>query len=160
MSTAADFIRQQLASTGWAPIHYDIAGIIDPATSRDHQSFTAFQNTPSALIRSFPRTRLYKAQVPDFGEVLVLARNEQFLAERMAWLGFPASSVTAVKVDRAPIPEAKPARAIPKADEAMERLRALANQRMPEHDCTLRREIQAAKAALEPSRTAEPAVSP
>ena len=116
------------------------------------------ENTPSALLRTFPRTWLYQAQVPDFGEVLVLARNEQFLIERMGWLGFPASSVAAVKVDRAPGPEAKPAK--PKVDEAMERLRTLANQRMPEHDCTLRREIQAARVALESSRTVEPAVSP
>ncbi len=161
MTTAADFIRQQLASTGWAPVHYDVAKIIDPATSRDHQSFTAFQNTPSALIRSFPRTMLYKAQVPDFGEVLVLARNEQFLPERMAWLGFPASSVTAVKADRAPIPEAKPAPVIPKVDEGMERLRALAGQEPPAHACALRSEILAARAALERlGVVAEPAESP
>ncbi len=149
MTTATEFIRQQLASTGWAPIHYDIACIIDPATSRDHQSFTAFQNTPSALVRSFPRTRLYKAQVPDFGDVLVLACNEQFLAERMAWLGFPAASVVAVKVDRAMIPEAKPAPGIPKADDKLMRLRITANQELPAHQCTNRTEILAARAELE-----------
>ncbi len=161
MTTAADFIRQQLASTGWAPIHYDIACIIDPATVRDHASFTAFQNTPSVLVRTFPRTRLYKAQVPDFGEVLVLACNEQFLAERMAWLGFPAASVVAVKVDRAPIPEAKPAPGIPKADDKLMRLHLVANQEMPAHACTLRTEILAAKMELESMGIAvDSAISP
>lgn len=161
MSTAADFIRQQLASTGWAPIHSGVANIIDPATSRDHQSFTAWNNTPSVLVRTFPGTRLYQAQIPDFGAVLVLARNEQFLAERMAWLGFPAASIEAVKVDRGPIRVEKPAPAIPKADEAMERLRNLANQDLPIHACTLRSEILAARAELERMGiVAEPAISP
>lgn len=162
MSTAADFIRQQLASAGWAPVNYDIATIIDPATSRDHQSFTAWQNTPSVLMRSFPRTGLYMARVFDFGDVLVLVRDAQFLAERMAWLGFPAASVEAVKVDRLPNPAETPIPARPKADEAMERRLALANQRMPEHDCVLRREILAARVELDERRgiAAEAAVSP
>lgn len=161
MTTAIDFIRQQLASTGWAPIHHEIASIIDPATSRDHQSFNAFQNTPSALLRTFPRTRLYQAQVPDFGEVLVLARDEQFLAERMAWLGFPAASVEAVKVDRAPIYVEKPAPAKPKPDDKLLHLRMVANQELPAHKCTLRAEILAARVELESRGIAlEPAVSP
>lgn len=149
MTTAADFIRQQLASTGWAPINQEIAGIIDPATGRDHQSFTAFQNTPTALVRTFQRTRLYKAQVPGFGAVLVLARDDNFLAERMAWLGFPAASLEAVKVDRATNQGEKPVPRKPRVDEAAERLRALAGQEPPAHDCTLRREILAARLELE-----------
>lgn len=159
--TAVAFVRQQLATTGWAPINYDIANIIDPAISRDHASFTAWKNTPSALIRLFPRTRLHKAQVPDFGEVLVLARNEQFLAERMAWLGFPAASIEPVKVDIAQSPKAKPVPAIPRGEETMQRLRALAEQELPTHACALRSDILAARADLERLGIAvEPEVSP
>lgn len=148
---ATDFIRRQLGTTGWAPINLEAAQILCPEVGRDHQTFTACQRSPDGLPRAFPGAALYSAQVPGIGEILVLSRGSSFLAERMDWLGLPASSVVdlmpAVRPSgpRVPAPRSVSAQ---RPDQRLDRLRQLADEEPPAHDCERRREILAARMEL------------
>lgn len=155
MTTVSGFIRQQLASTGWAPIHFDAAQLLCPDVAREHAAFAASQRAPESLPLAFPGAALYRAQVHGIGEMLVLSRSPQFLVDRMGWLGLPAVSVVEILPARvkyaAPAPTDHDFRAAlkAKADERLERLCALAEADIPAHDCARRREILAARAELE-----------
>lgn len=155
MTTVTGFIRQQLASTGWAPIHFDAAQLLCPEVAREHVAFAASQRAPESLPQAFPGAALYRAQVQGIGEIMVLSRSPQFLAERMGWLGLPAVSVAEILPARVKYAASAPtghdfrAALKAKADERLERLRALADADIPAHDCARRREILAARAELE-----------
>lgn len=150
---ASDFITQQLASTGWAPINSEAAQMLCPEVARDFQTFNAWLHSPDTLPRAFPGAALYKARVPGLGDLLVLSRSAVFLAERLTWLGFPATAVelmlpavrssamgAALQRRRAP--------AAPKPNERLERLHKLAAEEPPPHDCAKRRDILAARLEL------------
>jgi len=156
MTTAITFVRQQLASAGWAPISHETAMLLCPEVARDHQTFTTWQNTPEVLPRTFPGAAVYRAQVHGHGEMLVLSRSPQFLAERMGWLGLPAVSMVEIQPARAKAEGQARAvsdigAALNKAREGerLSRLRALADEETPAHDCDRRRQILAARAEIE-----------
>lgn len=151
--TANDFVRQQLATTGWAPIHLEAAQMLRPEVARDFKTFEAWQRSPAGLPRAFPGAALLKARVPGFGDMLVLSRSTVFLAERMDWLGFPASAVELVlpavrPSTMAAAEQSRRAPAAPKPNDRLERLRELAEQDPPAHDCSRRRDILAARLEL------------
>lgn len=150
MTTARDFVTRQLGTAGWAPIHAEAAKFLDSDTANEWRTFQAWQNTPSVLPRQFPGAVLYKAKISGFGEVLILSRSDNFLVERMGWLGLAASSVVAEKVD---VPRTTPPAPVVEKPTPQQirlgKLRALANQELPPHDCDLRREVLAARAELE-----------
>lgn len=88
-----DFITQQLAATGWAPIDHEMAKLLCPDVGSAFRDFAVDQRNPESLVKVFPGTRLYQAQVEGFGTVTVLARSALFLAERIQFLGFMATEV-------------------------------------------------------------------
>ena len=92
--TAAEFIRQQLSTTGWAPVNYELALFLCPGVVNAHRDFAVDARNPENLLRVFPGTRLYQAKVEGVGAVPVLSRSALILAERMQFLGFAVSSVT------------------------------------------------------------------
>lgn len=150
---ASDFITRQLAAAGWAPIHTEAAQMLRPEVARDFQTFNAWQRSPAGLPRAFPGAALYKARVPGFGDMLVLSRSAVFLAERMDWLGFPATAVELMlpAVRPSAMAAAVPSRraaAAPKPDDRLDRLREIAGHEPPAHDCQRRREILAARLEL------------
>lgn len=84
---AKDFINQQLAANGWAPIHADLAALLCPYTKNAWRDFDACLNTPAALTQNFARTRLCRARIEGFGDdVLILYRGDLALAERIGFL--------------------------------------------------------------------------
>lgn len=151
---AKRFIEEQLRSTGWAPIHYDLAKLLAPDTANASRDFAAYLYSPATLLRIFPRTALCRASVQGFGDVVILYRSPVALAERIGLIVggevklirdaelealTPAAAVSATK-----LPSPRPI----KKDETPERI-ALARQEPPSHDCTTRREILAARAELD-----------
>lgn len=147
------FIQQQLASTGWAPINADFAEFLTPDARRARGDLEAGARMPETLLRQFERTALCRARVGAFGDVLILYRSPANLAERISYLsGYRVALIedAALADLKAPIkavhPKA-PSRAAPKED-VEARLRNLAAQEPPAHECALRREILAARAAL------------
>jgi hypothetical protein len=98
-TTVIDYAEQQLASTGWAAIHLDIAMRLRPSLwgnigANALHSFGNKQSRADRLLIRFPGARLFQATVDGYGAVKVLARHEQFLAERMSWvLGADVSDV-------------------------------------------------------------------
>lgn len=147
---AKDFITRQLATVGWAPIHPEIVKMLCP-DCHDAWSLNAWLSTPGSLPRSFPGTSLYRAKVPGLGDVLVLSRSEMFLVERMDWLGLPATSVEEIAPAANPYATRKPepeAIQKPRPDLRIERIRRLAAEDPPAHECEHRRAILAAREEL------------
>ena len=162
-ATVIEYVEAQLAATGWAAVNLNVAMRLRPAlwggigTNALHD-FGQARHGAESLLAHFPGARLYEAKVEGIGRVKVLARHPQFLAERMAWiLGLEVSEV--VEIDaRPPLPTE--ARREPKTDDKLMRLRITAAQELPAHDCTLRRDVLAARAELEGRGIAvEPAAS-
>lgn len=150
---AKQFITQQLATAGWAPIHPGVAKLIDPDAGNVNaqRDLAIDQQQPGHLLRVFPRTALCMAKVEGFGAVVILYRSALVLAERIAFL----TGGEVELIEDASLPKmAAPVRVVemfkrPAADERLERLKALAGQDPPAHDCALRRDILAAQAELE-----------
>lgn len=146
MTTAVDFVRQQLNSAGWAPLHQKAAALIC-ADVTDHLSFTAWMHSPGVAAKLF-RCPVYLANVSELGEVLVVSRSSQFLAERMGWLGLPATAVRVLGSTGKPSATDVVRKEVSPVGDRMDRvkqLRDLAGQNPPSHDCDLRREILAAR---------------
>lgn len=91
---AREFFERQLGTAGWAPVHHEAAMFLCSGVKNLHREFAVDQRNPQALRRFFPGTRIYWAQAAGFGVVPVLSRSPQFLAERMAWLGFEVAAVS------------------------------------------------------------------
>lgn len=152
MTTVTEYTEQQLATTGWCAINLNVAMRLRPGlwggigTNALHD-FGQSRHSAEALLAHFPGARLYQANIESIGCVKVLARHPQFLAERMAWiLGLEVSDVQEIDV-RPLIP--KEVRHKPKTDDKLLRLRMVAAQDLPAHQCTNRTEILAARAELE-----------
>lgn len=98
-TTVIDYTEQQLAAAGWAAIHINIGmrlrpGIWDGDGLSARNAFGKSHNREEYLLVKFPGALLYQAEVEGLGPVKVLARNAQFLAERMSWvLGLEVSDV-------------------------------------------------------------------
>lgn len=163
MSTVIEYAEQQLAATGWAAIHLNVAMRLRPSlwggigTNALHD-FGQVRHSAESLLAHFAGARLYQANVESIGWVKVLARHPQFIAERMAWvLGLDVSDVQEIDA-RPPLPTA--ARREPKTDDKLIRLRMVAAQELPAHQCSNRSDILAARAELERlGIVVEPAVS-
>jgi hypothetical protein len=151
---AKDFITRQLATTGWAPIHPDVARLIDPDAGNVNaqRDLAIDQQQPGHLLRIFPRTTYCMAQIEGFGRVPILYRSPLVLAERISFL--TGGEVKLIE-DDATLPKvAEPVRVVemvkrPHVDERQERLKALAAQEPPAHECPLRTDILQARAELE-----------
>lgn len=150
---AKSFITQQLSASGWAPIHPDVAKLIDPdaGNTNTQRDLAIDLQQPAHLLRIFPRTALCKAKVEGFGDVLILYRSPLVLAERIAFL--TGGHVELIEDDTLPT-MAEPVRVVemlkrPCVNERLERIKALAEKDLPAHDCALRRDILAAQAELE-----------
>lgn len=150
---AKDFITRQLATTGWAPIHPDVARLIDPdaGNANVQRDLSADQRQPGHLLRVFPRTALCMVKVEGFGRVPILYRSPLVLAERIAFL----TGGEVELIEDASLPKmAAPVRVVemfkrPAADERQERLKELAGQELPAHECSMRTDILKARAELE-----------
>lgn len=94
MTTAREFIHRQLGTAGWAPINHEMAVLLCREVVNEHRAFAVDQHAPENLLRAFPGTRLYQAQVDGIGVVFVLSRSSLILAERMQFLGFAVTKVT------------------------------------------------------------------
>lgn len=156
-TTVIEYTEQQLAATGWAAMSLKVAKRLRPSLA-DNFGARSLHDFVELLVGRFPGVHLYQAQIETVGQVKVLARHPQFLAERMAWiLGLDVSDV--VEIDARPPVQVAERHEI-KADDKLVRVRLVAAQVPPAHDCTLRRDILAARAELE-SRgiAAEPAAA-
>lgn len=83
---AKRFIEEQLRSTGWAPVHHQLALMLCPDVARAWHDFAAYLNSPASLLRQFERTALCRAKVDGFETVLILYRDSTVLAERIRFL--------------------------------------------------------------------------
>lgn len=151
---AKQFITNQLASTGWAPIHADLAKMLNPETVNADRDFAAYLYTPSAVLRQFPRTALCRAKIDGFGNVVVLYRNPLALADRIGLVtGGEVELIDDAELEAMTAPADVHATRLPKPRPAPKdrtpELIALARQVPPAHDCTNRREILAARVALD-----------
>ncbi len=150
---AKEFITRQLATTGWAPICPTVARLIDPdaGNANVQRDLSADQRQPGHLLRIFPRTALCMAKVEGFGRVPILYRSPLVLAERIAFL----TGGEVELIEDASLPKvAEPVRVVemvkrPHVDERQERLKALAAQEPPVHECPLRTDILQARAEIE-----------
>lgn len=150
---AKDFITRQLATTGWAPIHPDVAKLIDPdaGNANTQRDLAIDQRHPEHLLRIFPRTTFCMAQIEGFGRVPILFRSPLVLAERISFL----TGGEVELIEDATLPKvAEPVRVVemfkrPHVDERQERLKVLAAQELPAHECPLRTDILQARAELE-----------
>lgn len=144
---AANFIRRQLGTAGWAPINFALAKRLCSNLGTEHLTFNAWAKSPQTLPRMFNGAFPVMVRVEGFGDVLVRAHSAVHLIERMSWLGVIAANV---KGFEAPDADTKaPSKAAPAPIDSNVKDRKLAEQEPPAHDCALRREILAARAKLE-----------
>lgn len=147
------FITRQLATTGWAPICPNVAKLIDPdaGNANVQRDLTIDQRQSEFLLRQFPRTAICRVRIEGFGAVLVLYRDPTVLAERIRFL----TGGQVELIEDATLPQiAEPIRIVemikrPHVDERLERIKAMAAQELPAHDCSLRTDILKARAELE-----------
>lgn len=83
---AKEFIHRQLGTTGWAPIHHQLAVFLCPEVINEHRDFMADQRNPEALLRVFTKTSLCHANIDGFGNVPILYRSPLILADRISLL--------------------------------------------------------------------------
>ncbi len=158
------FLTRQLATTGWAPIHPAVAKLIDPEAGNvnTQRDLAIDQQQPGNLLRVFPRTALCMAKIEGFGRVPILYRSPLVLAERIAFL----TGGEVELIEDATLPKvAEPVRLVEiikpsRIDERLERLKAVAAQDLPSHECSLRTDILKARTetgwkepVAEPERT-------
>lgn len=99
-TTVVEYVEQQLAATGWAAVHLDVAMRLRPLLwggigANALHDFGQSRHSAEALQPRFSGAALYLADVEGIGTVKVLARHDQLLAERMSWvLGLPVLGVT------------------------------------------------------------------
>jgi hypothetical protein len=151
---AKQFITNQLASTGWAPIHAGLAKMLAPDTANASRDFAAFLYTPASLLRIFHRTALTRASVPGFGEVVILYRSPVALADRIGLIvGGEVELIRDAELEAltpaAVVPAAKLPKPVPKREDTTAARIALARQEPLGHDCDSRREILKARAELD-----------
>lgn len=147
------FIIRQLATTGWAPIHPGIAKLIDPDAYDGNlgRDLAIDQRQPEQLLRFFPRTAICQARIEGFGIVPILYRDPTVLAERIRFL----TGGQVELIGDAALPTIiEPIRIVemvkrPHVDERLKRIKALAAQELPAHECSLRTDILKARAELE-----------
>lgn len=99
ITTVIESTEQQLAATGWAAINLKIAKRLRPSLAGNFGA-KDLNDFAELLAGRFPGVRLYQAQIESIGQVKVLARHPQFLAERMSWvLGFEVSDVVEIPTE-------------------------------------------------------------
>lgn len=157
--TVIEYAEQQLAATGWAAINLKVAQRLRPTLAVNFGA-KDLADFAELLAGRFPGVQTYHAQIKSIGSIKVLARYPQFLAERMTWIiGLDVSDVMEIDAQQS-VPVA--GRSVSKNDDAsLARLRTVAAQELPVHDCDHRRAILGAMADLERlGVNADPAVSP
>jgi hypothetical protein len=147
MSKTKLYATQCLAASGFAMMGAVVAYRLRPDLWASGQE-CAFDFKPGTRVEDIARML---AIIPGVGNIPVLARSTDQLAQRIEWVtGFKVE-----KIEDEPVATAAPTQAPVnlesqrRAAEKLERLRELANQRMPEHDCARRKEILAARIELE-----------
>ncbi len=148
---AIQFVQMRLGMVGWAPVHAEVAKLIEPDTETFWRDFHAFSNSPEMLIARFPGTLLRRVRTEAFGDVLIVTRSLDSLEQRIAWvLGGNVVIVPDEALAQAKPPVLRaPAKPVQKRDDGTARLLAIARREPPEHNCHARREILAARTKLD-----------
>jgi hypothetical protein len=151
MSNVSTYAIQQLAATGFAIINHVAAMTLRPdlwpnAGMVCRGEFGQARNQANRL--NIQGAKVFMASIEGIGQVDILARCPDDLAQRV-WL------ILGVPVEMLPtLTDPLPTPAVPAVDrgnknlERMEKLRGLAAQELPGHDCSLKRGILAARAEL------------
>ncbi len=148
---AIEFIRRQLASCGWAPVHAELAAMLEPGVRVFWRDLEAHGHSPQMLLHHFPGVMLRRVRTEAFGDVLIVTRSLDSLEQRIAWvLGGNVVIVPDEALAQAKPPVLRaPAKLVPKKRDDTERLLAIARREPPEHNCHERREILAARTKLD-----------
>ena len=146
-SKVARYLTESLAASGCAVVNSQIAYRHRPDTWATPTNCGGdFSFTPTKLSQIIQRlgAALYDVDFADGTSAPVAARSTHMLAERIEWL--TGRAVLAIRPYMALSPVANATRSMtPRQQERMERLKQLAAQEPPAHDCALRREILAAR---------------
>jgi hypothetical protein len=154
MTAVTDYCTLQLAATGFAIVNARAAMRIRPdlwpnANMVCAVEFGQHQHQAPALVSRFPGATLYTAEIGELGRVPVLAYSADELARRIVWAtGYRVQALEPY----APPQETTVApihAGIARHQVRMDKLRQLAAQEPPSHDCEARRDILAARAELE-----------
>lgn len=154
MTAVTDYCTLQLAATGFAIVNARAAMRIRPdlwpnAGMVCAIEFGQHQHQAPALMSRFPGATLYTAEIGELGRVPVLAYSADELARRIGWgTGYRVQALEPY----APPQESTVAplnAGIARHQARMDKLRHLAAQVPPSHDCEARRDILAARAELE-----------
>lgn len=153
MASPHNYLVQALGATGFCVLDTRIAFELRPDLFASQQEALATLREPNPPIRGVHRVT---AEISGFGKVLVLTRSMDRLAERISWV----TGREVVSVGMAPPrpkAEATPTAATTAGAEARQRrekLRALAAEDLPAHECVRRKEILDARAEIEGDRHA------
>lgn len=154
MSTVTDYCTLQLAATGFALVNARAAMRIRPdlwphAGMVCAVEFGQHQHQAPALVSRFPGAMLYTAEIGELGRVPVLAYSADELARRIGWgTGYRVQVMEPYALPQEPT--VAPIHAgIVRHQARMDKLRHLASQEPPSHDCQARRDILAARVELE-----------
>lgn len=146
MSKTLDYLAQSLAATGFAIVDSQWAYTLRPDLwSTGQECVMDFR--PQKIL-TLERTKRMIATI-DGRQIPLLARGTKDLVNRIEML--TGAKVENLTVDSLPTAAATPARRsepLQKAADRREKLRQLADQVPPAHDCSLRKEILAARAEL------------
>lgn len=161
MTTVQTYATQQLAATGFAVIDYRAAMLLRPdlwpsAGMVCRGEFGQACNQARRL--NIPGAKLYRFNINGIGPVDVLARCADDLASRMRLvMGMTCAELPAGTEEPEPPVVVTNERAI-LLQAKRNKLRRLASQEPPAHECSLRRDILAARAELErmPAEDAKP----
>lgn len=154
MTAVTEYCTLQLAATGFAILHPRAAMRIRPdlwpnAGIVCAVEFGQHQHQAPALVSRFPGASLYTAEIEELGRISVLAFSADELARRIGWgTGYRVQALEPYTPPQestvAPINAG-----IARHQARMDKLRHLAAQVPPSHDCEARRDILAARAELE-----------
>lgn len=153
MSTVTDYCTLQLSAAGFALLNPRAAMRLRPdlwpnAGMVCAGEFGQQKHQPPQMAALFPGAALYMAHIDGLGAIPVLAYSTDELERRINWMtGYRVERLDAFQSKE---PTVTPIRdGIARHQARMEKLRHLAQQEPPSHDCHLRREILAARAELE-----------
>lgn len=147
MSTKSKiYAHQALAATGFALMHSMAAWRLRP------DLWPTGQECALDLKRNLAvdDTIALVADIEGIGPARVLTRSTDMLVQRIQWVtGLTVHSIESEKVQDGPKRAERASAAQQQHDENLEKLKRLAQQEPPTHECNLRREILRARALLE-----------
>lgn len=149
-SKLSRYLTEALAASGCAVVDYRTAYALRPDIwATPLNAGGDFSYTPEKLDQLLERlgAKLYVVDFADGSSARVAARFAHMLAERIEWL--TGRAVRKVRTYEAAKPETAATQAMtPRQKKREAKLRQLAAQEPPTHDCPLLRQILAARAEL------------